>query len=69
MGTGRLLMAECERHAAGEMEIKRFLLHSQKDKRGFYEALGYEVEVGKDGETEVFDEEGIEHVRMWKVAR
>ena len=57
-GVGRRLMAELEAQApAGTVEL---LIHSQCAVEGFYRTLGYETD------SDVFLEEGIDHVRMHK---
>lgn len=61
---GARLMAECERYARENLEVVEFVLHSQQDKKGFYEKLGYVV----DERTAIFYEEEIPHVRMTKAA-
>ncbi|CEP08851.1 hypothetical protein [Parasitella parasitica] len=37
-------------------------LHAVSEKRGFYEKLGFAVEVGDDQE---FEEDGTPHIRLW----
>jgi predicted GNAT family N-acyltransferase len=60
IGLGRRLVevseTEARREGAAEM-----ILHSQLPARAFYERCGYAA-----SSEEVFTEDGIEHVRMWK---
>jgi predicted GNAT family N-acyltransferase len=58
LGIGRLLMGEALRQVAAA-GLGSAVLHAQTSARAFYERLGFLAE----GDT--FDEDGIEHVRMW----
>lgn len=60
-GVGRALMDALEAHGR-DRGFERFLLHSQTHAAGFYASLGYE----RRGEP--FEEAGIPHVEMDKVA-
>ena len=57
-GIGRMLMAAAERRAFGELGMTTLYLHAQMPAVPFYERLGW-IGVG-----EVFQEAGIDHLRM-----
>jgi predicted GNAT family N-acyltransferase len=56
---GALMMKGMEETLKGEVDT--LMLHSQYDKKGFYEKCGYVNEDGK-----IFMEEGVEHCKMIK---
>ncbi len=58
-GLGRYLIGCCEKYYEG-MDVTSFALDAQCRKQGFYEKLGYNP-IG-----EVFEEEGVPHIRMIK---
>ncbi|MFC7136915.1 GNAT family N-acetyltransferase [Halobaculum litoreum] len=60
-GWGARAMAAAERRAR-ERGLPAAVLHAQTRAAGFYERLGYAV----DDAVGVFEEDGIDHVRMWK---
>lgn len=58
-GVGRTLVRTLEAEAR-EQECTDIVLHAQTTVEGFYEALGYQTV------SDVFVEDGIEHVKMTK---
>jgi ABC-2 type transport system ATP-binding protein len=61
-GAGAAVLAELERVAV-ERGLDEIVLHAQLSAKGFYDRAGYLTEGG------VFDEAGIQHVRMRKRLR
>lgn len=57
-GIGRLLVAELERRALGELKIKELFCHARDDASGFYERMNWKI-TGKP-----FQEAGIKHFKM-----
>ncbi|CAG8468759.1 6146_t:CDS:2 [Cetraspora pellucida] len=58
MGVGELLLRTVESFAKSELGFKKCMLHSQIDKKEWYEKRGYTAF------NEIFIEEGIEHCKM-----
>ncbi|MBK6895843.1 MAG: GNAT family N-acetyltransferase [Alphaproteobacteria bacterium] len=59
-GIGRALMTYCER-VAREHEAKTIYVHARDSAVPFYEKNWYV------GDGELFDEDGIPHLKMWKL--
>ena len=59
-GIGRALMIYCER-VAREHEAKTIYVHARESAVPFYEKNWYV------GDGELFDEDGIPHLKMWKL--
>ncbi|KAI9299080.1 acyl-CoA N-acyltransferase [Neoconidiobolus thromboides FSU 785] len=62
MGLAKKLVLELE-NSLTEEKVDNIILHSQHDKQGFYERLGY---IRTYPEEEPFMEDGILHVKMHK---
>lgn len=57
-GVGRMMIAELEKMAVGELGLQRIYCHAQAPAVGFYKKMGWSIE------GEMFEEAGIEHYKM-----
>lgn len=57
-GYGRLLIAEVEKMAVGELGLTELFCHAQAPAVGFYKKMGWAIE------GDMFEEAGIEHYKM-----
>lgn len=57
-GYGRLLVAEVEKMAVGELGLSEIYCHAQSMAVGFYKKMGWSIE------GEMFEEAGIDHYKM-----